>query len=123
VSKSYYDLLNEISADELYDGLLGYGFFAEKLPPVFTTVQFLDYCKPNKTFKKKKALRSNDYDYIVFSSVRNINVPRIMGIPTPFQYANLCADLRDDWKELLKHFEDNTAGQSYYTKFQSKQQG
>lgn len=113
MSKSYYDLLNEISADELYDGLLGYGFFAEKLPPVFTTVQFLDYCKPNKTFKKKKELRSNDYDYIAFSSVRNINVPRIMGIPTPFQYANLCAELRDDWKALLKHFEDNTAGQSY----------
>lgn len=25
--------MDEISADELYEGLLAYGFFAEKLPP------------------------------------------------------------------------------------------
>ena len=111
--KSYYDLLNEISADELYDGLLGHGMFAEKLPPVFTAIPFLKYCKPNKTFKKKKELKSNDYDYIAFNSMRNTNVPRLMGIPTPFQYANLCAELRNDWQDLLKHFRDNTVGQAF----------
>lgn len=56
--KTYYDFMNEISEEELYDGLLGYGFFVEKLPPVFTAVEFLDYCKTNPGFKK------NDEEYI-----------------------------------------------------------
>ena len=37
-NKSYIECLREISSDELYDGLLGYGFFAEKLPPIFRRV-------------------------------------------------------------------------------------
>jgi len=34
VDKMYTEFMDEISADELYEGLLAYGFFAEKLPPV-----------------------------------------------------------------------------------------
>lgn len=41
MSKKYIDFMDEISEDELYEGLLAYGFFAEKLPPVFTAVPFL----------------------------------------------------------------------------------
>lgn len=37
--------MNEISRDELFEGLLGYGLFAEKLPPIFTSKSFYDYCK------------------------------------------------------------------------------
>ena len=40
MKKTYYDFIKEISADELYDGLLGYGLFSEKLPPVFTSENF-----------------------------------------------------------------------------------
>lgn len=43
--KSYYELLSEISKDELFDGLLGYGLFAEKIPPFLTAENFLDFCK------------------------------------------------------------------------------
>ena len=32
--KSYADLMNDISADELYERLLAYGLFADKLPPI-----------------------------------------------------------------------------------------
>lgn len=32
---SYADCMNEITADELYDRLIKYGLFSEKLPPVF----------------------------------------------------------------------------------------
>lgn len=39
--KKYTDFMDELSSDELYEGLLAYGFFAEKLPPVFTAVPFL----------------------------------------------------------------------------------
>ena len=45
MDKKYADFMDEISSDELYEGLLAYGFFAEKLPPVFTAVPFFNYCK------------------------------------------------------------------------------
>lgn len=46
--KSYYELLKEISADELFDGLLGYGLFAEKIPPFLTAENFLVFCKTRR---------------------------------------------------------------------------
>lgn len=33
MKKAYGVFVDEISADELYQGLLGYGMFADKLPP------------------------------------------------------------------------------------------
>ena len=105
--KSYYDFMSEISADELYDGFLGYGLFAEKLPPVFTSLPFLNYCKTQPGFKKE------DQDYISFKSMRNINIPRLMGIPVPFQYEGLCSTLRKYWPDLLQHFQSNTAAHYY----------
>ena len=44
MDKKYTDFMDEISSDELYEGLLAYGFFAEKLPPVFTAIPFFNYC-------------------------------------------------------------------------------
>ncbi|MDY2985512.1 MAG: RNA-directed DNA polymerase [Synergistes jonesii] len=105
--KTYYDFMNEISADELYEGLLGYGMFSEKLPPVFTAVPFLNYAKTNPGFKK------DNQDYVTFRSMRNINIPRLMGIPNPFQYEKLCAELKSSWSKILDHFQCHTVGQSY----------
>jgi len=34
--------MDEILADELYEGLLAYGFFAEKIIPVFTAIPFFE---------------------------------------------------------------------------------
>lgn len=39
--KTYSDFMNAISADEVYEGLLGYGMFSEKIPPMFTSEDFL----------------------------------------------------------------------------------
>lgn len=41
MEKKYTDFMDEISSDELYEGLLAYGLFAEKLPPLFTSVFFI----------------------------------------------------------------------------------
>ena len=38
MSKSYAEFMDEITPDELYEGLLAYGFFAERIPPVFTAI-------------------------------------------------------------------------------------
>lgn len=42
--KTYYGFMSEIKADELYDKLVSYGMFSEKLPPIFAGDLFLNYC-------------------------------------------------------------------------------
>lgn len=37
--------MDEIAPDELYDRLIQYGLFSEKLPPIFDCTAFLAYCK------------------------------------------------------------------------------
>jgi len=34
LKKTYSDCMNELAENELFDGLLGYGLFAEKIPPI-----------------------------------------------------------------------------------------
>ena len=46
-TKSYYDFMSEITPSDLYSGLLAYGMFSEKLPPVFTSKPFFDYVQAN----------------------------------------------------------------------------
>ena len=104
-NKSYIECLREISSDELYDGLLGYGLFSENLPPIFTSNSFLKYCK-NKaiTFKKEK------HDYITVNITRNNNKIRVMGIPNPMAYHYVCKFLSENWNEVLEYFGATTGG-------------
>lgn len=109
MDKQYSEYLNEISESDLYEGLLGYGMFADKLPPIFTSVSFLSYCKQNTpTFLDCKWC-----DFVRYSSMRNINIPRALGILTPMKYYDLCVILRDNWQLLQQHFQQQTVGQEY----------
>lgn len=99
--KSYIEYMKEISADELYDSLVGYGLFADKLPPCFSSKQFLDYCKTRTQSFSDKA-----YSYVVYENIRNINIPRQLGIPVPMAYEIQCRLLKDKWKEIIDHFEN-----------------
>lgn len=106
--KKYVDFMNEISADELYKGLLAYGFFPEKILPIFTAEPFFNYCENlTKSFENKWA------DYISLRVMRNVNIPRLMGIPNPFKYQKVCAELRDNWDEICNHFNECTADNDY----------
>ncbi len=106
--KSYVDYIDEIDKNSLYQGLLGYGMFTDKLPPCFTSKKFYDYCLTRTNGFKKKA-----YRYVYYESIRNVNVPRQMGIPTPMSYQRLCECLANNWDKLHKHFSDNTVNQKY----------
>lgn len=109
MKKTYYDFIKEISADELYDGLLGYGLFSEKLPPIFTSKNFLDYCKK----QKQPPSSTTPTDYIHFDSIRNINIPRSFGIPNPITYQSLCSCLKKYWENIQQHFYEKTYSQKY----------
>ncbi len=103
--KNYYCCLKEITRQELFDGLLGYGLFADKIPPFLTSENFLYFCKDTSNttgFSKKKK------NYIHYESMRNINVPRVFAIPEPVAYYYQCKILSDYWDDLLKYFHEKT---------------
>lgn len=106
MSKRYSDYMNEITADELYEGLLAYGLFNEKLPPIFTSESFYNYA-PAQPFSNKA------HGFIFHESMRDINIPRPLGIPNPMAYQRLCECLRDNWTEIQAHFERQTKGDSH----------
>lgn len=104
--KTYSEMMNAISAEEVYEGLLGYGMFSEKLPPVFTSEDFFDYCKRNNP-KFESKWRS----YVQYSSMRNISISRETGVPVPMAYSLLCLRIKENWDKIQKHFSDCTEGQ------------
>lgn len=106
--KSYMDCMNEISHDRLYEGLLAYGLFSEKLPPIFSSQSFYTYCQ-----NKSITFSAVEHDYIVFESIRNTNTIREIGIPTPMAYQRLCAMIRDNWDTIRTHFKLQTEKQNY----------
>lgn len=109
MEKKYCDFIDEITVDELYEGLLGYGMFADKLPPVFTSIPFFDYCKAKAPVFSDKEW----HDYVPYSSMRNINIPRAFGIPTPMKYQLLCSTICQYWGEIKAHFHAQTDLQGY----------
>jgi hypothetical protein len=106
--KKYIDYKNDISETELYDGLVGYGLFAEKIPNFLTSVDFLAFSK-TLIFPVNKKPK----DFIRYSSMRNINIPRPMAIPEPFAYSNQVKSLSDNWTELQNHFRNKTINDSF----------
>ena len=101
--QKYIDYKNDISETELFDGLVGYGLFAEKIPNFLTSVEFL-------AFVKTLVFPINDKpkDYIRYSNMRNINIPRPLAIPEPFAYSNQCKSLSDNWTKIITHFQTKT---------------
>lgn len=101
--------MQEISPDELYDSMIQYGLFSEKLPPVFDATSFMVFCKdPMRT-----AFSDKWYAYADYDSMRNINIPRPIGIPTPMGYERLCSCLKEHWEKLQEHFQKTTAKQKH----------
>ena len=108
MEKKYSQYMDEITDVELYEGFLAYGMFANRLPPVFTSVPFFDYCQANNPHFSDRW-----QDYIYYNSMININIPRAFGIPTPMKYQRLCMVIKNYWNELRLHFHQQTDHQEY----------
>jgi len=106
--KEYKDFMNEITADELYKALLAYGMFPEKLPPFLTSLGFYDFC-----IKNTVSFADKPQQYVYYENMRNVNIPRPLGIPTPMTYQKLCKCLMDNWNEIQDYFEKMTNNQRY----------
>ncbi|WP_139451639.1 RNA-directed DNA polymerase [Campylobacter armoricus] len=107
-TKTYYECLNELSEEELYEGLLGYGMFPDRIPNFLTSEYFFNFCKSNKPIFEQK-----EYRYIKYENMRNINIPRILSIPHPFAYYGQCCTLKENWEELKRYFYEKTKSNKY----------
>lgn len=108
MERAYCDFIDEITSDELYEGLLGYGMFADKLPPMFTSESFYEFSKSiSQPFNKQRK------NYIYFESIRQNNIPRPLGIPNPLGYQQLCKALADNWDKIKEHFHKMTDDNAY----------
>ncbi|MCJ8147251.1 RNA-directed DNA polymerase [Acinetobacter sp. A3.8] len=106
--KTYIEYLDDISELELHDGLVGYGLFAEKIPNFLCSTAFLQYCHTNNP-----VLDSKPKDYIRYSSMRNINIPRSMAVPEPFAYLDQIKCLSQNWSTIKDHFRNKTTDDDY----------
>ena len=52
-----------------------------------------------------------DIFYAVYENMRNINIPRNIGIPTPMGHERLCKCLSDNWDKIVEHFRTTTVNQ------------
>ncbi|WP_407534703.1 RNA-directed DNA polymerase [Elizabethkingia miricola] len=107
--KKYYEFHEEISKENLFKGLLGFGLFAEKIPQFVSSVSFYNFI----TTKKFPYNDSKPTDYIRYSNMRNINIPRPLSIPEPFSYANQVKLLSENWPKITSHVKKKTRAQKY----------
>lgn len=106
---SYYDQLRRLSADEVYDGMLGFGMFSNTVPESLNSRSFLKYCKVNSGKLPKKSR----HDWIRYRHTRNIDQFREFGIPNPFSYERLVYTIKDNWRDILDYFKKQTAQWEY----------
>lgn len=101
--------MQEITQDDLRKGLLAYGLFADKLPAIFSSESFYDYCESKSfpTFKKEGR------DYVRYECTRNTNIPRLLSIPSPFSYSNLCNCIAINWNNIISVLKEKTTNQKY----------
>lgn len=102
--QSYSKVMAKITADDLYEGLVGYGLFSDIIPPLFTSVGLFNYFKSRQI----QSLKCLGWNYIFYESARNNGEYRPLGIPNPFGYEDLCRFLADKWPLLQQHFKQYT---------------
>lgn len=111
--KSYFKCMEEINDKEIYNRLLAYGLFSERLPPIFSSENFKEHCDTLNDNINSKNFLKEEYGYVVFDIIRNTNVPRTLGIPNPIGYYKLCKILEKNWEKIQKHFKNNTSNEKY----------
>lgn len=104
--RSYFSYIDEINKKELLEGLLGYGMFSDKLPPIFSSAKFYSTINNSSNKLKNQIINESSYsDYIRFDTIKydsdaNLRTIRTISIPNPIPYTNLCIFCQIDLKKL-----------------------
>jgi len=105
----YVKLIKELNSSDVLEGLLGFGLFPDKAPDFLTSEDYYQWFK-REVFP---SFNAKGNDYIRYESLRDTNSPRLMGIPNPFVYANLCTLISKKWDKIQNHLITNTKDQKH----------
>lgn len=91
-----------LSAESAFIGLVDFGLFAEKIPACFTSeglealtpIVMNDILSENDWSNWKKLLSKRTRGYIRYQTLRDVNIPRHMGIPHPESYLAQCLAIK-----------------------------
>ena len=100
-----------LSEDEAFIALVDYGLFSEKLPPCFTSEGLSDHVPnvlltlttENDEKKLDKLLKKREHDFIRYEPLREVNIPRQIGVPHPESHIVQCLGLKRHWAEIKRH--------------------
>lgn len=88
-----------MTEDEMYQAVLKYGFFPDRVEGMFSAVSFgnwvLDHESTIKSLDKSKVFKTTTY-----KATRNNNSPRYFGIIHPEAFARLAFYLKANWSKL-----------------------
>ncbi len=89
---------SRLNENEVYEKLLDYGMFPEKLASIFTSEKFGKWARKHGiTLYQKKA-----FSNVTFHLTRNNNAPRILNIPHPIPYFRLCKQIKENWDKIAQ---------------------
>ncbi len=112
IESEWFDSTKEKLSDAaVLTGLLDYGLFADKVPPCFTSVGLAAHAsvvmggilEETNGKKLKDNIDQRAHDYIRYEALRDINIPRHLGIPHPEAYAAQSLAISRHWKEIATH--------------------
>ena len=112
VMAEWFDSTKEkLSSEDVLNGLLDYGLFAEKIPPCFTTEGLANFVSTSmgtlldemddKALKKELGKRA--HDFMRYEALRVSNIPRHMGVPHPEAYAVQALAIAKHWQAIATH--------------------
>lgn len=111
-ASDWFDSTKErLSPVDVLTGLLDFGLFAEKVPPCFSTVglaaivleTMADLLEEKNEEKLKKKIDRCGHDYVRYEALRDINIPRHLGIPHPESHAVQALAISKHWQEISTH--------------------
>lgn len=109
---NWYDATKEkLSSADALTGLLDYGLFADKVPPCFATAGLAAIVSEEKAGllegendkKLKERIDKCGHDYVRYEALRDINIPRHLGIPHPESYAVQALAISKHWQLIATH--------------------
>ena len=112
IKPEWFDSTKEkLSETAVLTGLLDYGLFADKVPPCFTSEGLAAIASASMSVvleetddkKLKDSIDPRAHDYIRYEALRDINIPRHLGIPHPEAYAVQSLAIFRHWNEISTH--------------------
>ncbi len=88
--------MHKLTANEVFEKLLDFGLFPEKLTTIFSSEKFGIWARNVGISVYTRKAFSN----VTFHLTRNNNAPRILNIPHPIPFFYLCKEIKVNWTKI-----------------------